>query len=120
MVGQHLPTDLFVVRASNDRADVKTVFDEGHLKDDPKEAQKIMHSLLSSMRVRASEISKSALVDFHDTVWDRIVKLSARQNTLMLVQVLMVIQNSSPGMHLIPALRWATSPLNRSNTYSRD
>ncbi|KAG4431767.1 hypothetical protein IFR05_012743 [Cadophora sp. M221] len=53
------------------------IFDNGKLKDNPQEAREVMDDLLLVMRggVRASE--PSAFIEIHDSVWDRIVKISS-------------------------------------------
>ena len=51
------------------------VFDNGHLRENPVEAQKMMDSLLSGMRREESKISKVPLIEVHDSVWQRIVKV---------------------------------------------
>ena len=57
-----------------DEAD-QEVFDEGYLGRNPEQAHQMMDSLLSSLRGQRSKIPKIPLVDMHDTVWQRIVKV---------------------------------------------
>ncbi|KAH6712403.1 pentalenene synthase [Leptodontidium sp. MPI-SDFR-AT-0119] len=58
------------------------MFDNGDLKNDPTASRKIMDNLLSIMRDGPRERrSNDALIDIHDTVWERVSKVSAKGST---------------------------------------
>ncbi|KAH7303895.1 terpene synthase metal binding domain protein, partial [Rhexocercosporidium sp. MPI-PUGE-AT-0058] len=61
------------------------VFDNGNLKDDPNAAKEVMDNLLLVMRGGARDEKASAFIEIHDTVWDRVKKLtsSAIQNRFL-------------------------------------
>lgn len=51
------------------------VFDNGHLRHTPEKAKQMMDALLSVMRNEESEHPKDPLIEVHDSVWHRIVKV---------------------------------------------
>jgi hypothetical protein len=59
---------------------VSQVFDNGVLKDDLVNSQKMVDALLSTMRQGSERSeareSKDKLIEVHDTVWERLVKVS--------------------------------------------
>lgn len=53
-----------------------TVFDSGHLRSDPVKARQVIDCVLSIMREdNDARMEKAVLVDLHDTVWRRIIKV---------------------------------------------
>ena len=51
------------------------VFDNGCLRQDPEKAKQMVGSLLSTMRNEESPLPKNSLIEVHDSVWHRIVKV---------------------------------------------
>ena len=53
-----------------------TVFDNGHLRQNPEKARQMMDRLLSTMRGNEeTSLPKPSLVEVHDSVWQRIAKV---------------------------------------------
>lgn len=51
------------------------VFDNGHLRQTPEKAKQMMDNLLSIMRNEESPYPKDPLIEVHDSVWHRVVKV---------------------------------------------
>lgn len=57
----------------------EVAFDNGELRQDPDMAAKMMASLLAIMRSENSPLDKTPLIEIHDTVWERLVKVRTPQ-----------------------------------------
>ena len=54
-------------------------FDNGELRQDPHMATKMMASLLATMRSESPPLEKTPLIEVHDTVWERLMKVRTLQ-----------------------------------------
>lgn len=57
----------------------EVAFDNGELRHDPDMAAKMMASLLATMRSENPPLDKTPLIEIHDTVWERLVKVRTLQ-----------------------------------------
>ena len=53
----------------------EVAFDNGELRQDPDMAAKMMASLLAIMRSENPPLDKTPLIEMHDTVWERLLKV---------------------------------------------
>ena len=54
-------------------------FDNGELRQDPDMASKMMASLLATMRSENPPLDKTPLIEVHDTIWERLMKVRTLQ-----------------------------------------
>lgn len=66
---------------------VLTAFDNGELRQSPELAAKMMASLLATMRNEKPPIDRIPLVEIHDTVWERLVKVCLSLTTPRLLLI---------------------------------